>query len=431
MMSLKNILVRSELPCLIIPHIRYVKPSNHSNQDHGPRLLSNITKKTSEFYSIFLNKVVKFKAIPRQKGFKNGVNQSIMAALKSTSQKYLGAKGFIVFIAFISAFIPLSTDLYLPALPHMAENFGAAPGLVNLTLVLFFVFYALGTLIWGPLSDKYGRKRILITGLTIYVAASILCALSMSIIQLIIYRVIQAIGSGAVIATGTAIVKDTYDGKKRLAVLAVVQSMVMIAPIVAPVIGAQLLNFTSWRGVFGVLALIGFLAFLGGLAMEETLGPKERGNCLSSNRPIGGRPEGLRIQGLLTDFLPHRHPFDGLCINLIIYLPEWVWYKRTGFQFLFCRQCGICGYWTAIIDSTGAAVAISADNHGLLYSHCPERDCGLHRRPSQPLVICRGNNPGDLSQWRHSPPEHPPDVGACPAGYRIGFLAHQFYLYPF
>ncbi|OLN29815.1 Membrane transport protein [Desulfosporosinus metallidurans] len=87
-------------------------------------------------------------------------------------QRYLGEKGLIVLIAFLSAFIPLSTDLYLPALPRMAENFKAAPSLINLTLILFFLFYAAGTLVWGPLSDKYGRKRILVIGLVLYTVAS-------------------------------------------------------------------------------------------------------------------------------------------------------------------------------------------------------------------------------------------------------------------
>lgn len=198
------------------------------------------------------------------------------------SQKYLGEKGLLVLIAFLSAFIPLSTDLYLPALPRMAENFMAAPSLINLTLILFFIFYAGGSLFWGPLSDKYGRKRILLIGLVIYTIASTLCAFSGDVYQLIVFRIIQAIASGAATAVAQAIVKDSYVGRKRVSVLAIVTSMTMIAPIVAPVLGALILRFTSWRGVFFVLAAIGLLITLAVIAMEETIDQRSTGSILQS-----------------------------------------------------------------------------------------------------------------------------------------------------
>ncbi|MDQ7094426.1 multidrug effflux MFS transporter [Desulfosporosinus sp. PR] len=197
-------------------------------------------------------------------------------------QKYLGEKGFLTLIGFLSAFIPLSTDLYLPALPRMAENFQVSPGLINLTLILFFLFYAAGSLFWGPLSDKYGRRRILLIGLVLYTLASALCALAGNVYQLIGFRVIQAIASGAATAVGQAVVKDSYGGRKRVSVLALVSSMTMISPIVAPVLGALLLRFTSWRGVFAALAVIGFLITIAGFAMEETIEERYSGGILQS-----------------------------------------------------------------------------------------------------------------------------------------------------
>jgi MFS transporter, DHA1 family, multidrug resistance protein len=221
---------------------------------------------------------------------------------KQKRQKYLGEKGLIILIAFLSAFIPLSTDLYLPALPRMAKNFHVSIGLLNLTIILFFVFYAVGALFWGPLSDKYGRKRILISGLVIYTAGGILCATAGNIHLLIACRVLQAIGTGAVTTVATAIVKDVYVGRKRVSILAVVQSMAMAAPITAPILGAFILTFTSWRGVFWTLTLTGLLALSGAIAMEETIGQRYTGNILQSISRLGAVLKNPGFTSLLITF---------------------------------------------------------------------------------------------------------------------------------
>jgi len=185
-------------------------------------------------------------------------------------QKYLGENGLIGLIAFLSAFVPLSTDLYLPALPGMAKFFGVSTDLANLTLILFFVFFAAGTLFWGPQSDKYGRRPILLVSLSIYSLASFLCAGSVDIYQLILFRILQALGGSGAFAVATAIIKDVYDSKNRETILALVQSMVLISPMAAPVLGALLLRITSWRGVFLILGGIGLLALAGSMALQET-----------------------------------------------------------------------------------------------------------------------------------------------------------------
>ncbi|WP_449241579.1 multidrug effflux MFS transporter [Desulfoscipio gibsoniae] len=208
-------------------------------------------------------------------------------AKSGRKQKYLGEKGMIVFIAFLSAFIPLSTDLYLPALPGMAEYFNAPVNMVNLTLILFFVFFSIGTLIWGPLSDKYGRKPVLMAGLIIYTIASVLCAYAGDIYQLITFRVFQAAGGSAAGAVAMAMVKDVYDGRKREVVLSVVHSMVVLAPAVAPVVGAFLLSFTSWRGSFWFLAGAGILALAGCVALEETIGKRYTGTIWKTMGRLG------------------------------------------------------------------------------------------------------------------------------------------------
>jgi DHA1 family bicyclomycin/chloramphenicol resistance-like MFS transporter len=191
--------------------------------------------------------------------------------MDQAKQKFLGAKGLVILIALLSAFVPLSTDLYLPALPGMSAYFKVGAERTNLTLTAFFVFYALGTLVWGPLSDRYGRKPVLLAGLGLYVVGSIFCALMWNVNGLVLCRIFQAIGGSASGTVATAIVKDAYSGKKRESVLAIVQSMTTISPAIAPVLGALLLKVLSWRGIFWTLAGIGVVALVCSLLFEESI----------------------------------------------------------------------------------------------------------------------------------------------------------------
>ncbi len=204
-----------------------------------------------------------------------------------THQKYLGARGLVVLIALLSAFVPLSTDLYLPALPGMSAYFNASADQINLTLSAFFVFYAIGTLFWGPLSDRFGRRPVLLVGLSVYVIASALCANAWSVGTLIFFRALQAAGGSAAGAVATAVVKDVYSGRKRESILAIVQSMVLISPAVAPILGAFLLTVTSWRGVFWILTGVGVVALLGSLMFEETVVLRTNGMVVESITRLG------------------------------------------------------------------------------------------------------------------------------------------------
>lgn len=217
-------------------------------------------------------------------------------------QKALGKKGLVALITFLSAFSPMTTDLYLPSLPGLSDYFNAPVNLVNLTLILFFVFYSAGMLFWGPLSDKYGRKPALIAGMVIYTAASLLCASAGDVYQLIIYRVLQAVGGSSATAVSTAIVKDVYGGRKRESILALVQSMVFIAPAVAPVLGAAMLLFTTWRGVFWILAGAGLLALAGSLALEETIGKRYHGTIMQTLGRLGAVLKNPGFSSLLLIF---------------------------------------------------------------------------------------------------------------------------------
>lgn len=213
------------------------------------------------------------------------------------NQKYLGTLGFIIFIGFLSAFVPLSTDLYLPALPSMVDTFKTSEGVLNLTITFFFVFYALGMLFWGPLSDKYGRKRILTIGMIIYFIGSFLCANSNNIYLLICFRIIQAIGSGSAVSVATAMMKDVYTGKKLVSMLATVQSIAMTAPVISPVIGAFILRFTSWEGIFWILSFVSIIAIIGSILLQETLKSYNKGSILKvlDNLRIVGKNPGFAV----------------------------------------------------------------------------------------------------------------------------------------
>ena len=191
-------------------------------------------------------------------------------------QKYLGKTGLVLFITLMNMFIPLSTDLYLPALPSMSEVLGVPTTLTNLTLVAFFFFYAVGTLFWGPMSDKYGRRKILIVGSAIYASASMVCAMAPTVYVLIGARVVQGIGAGAITAVSMALIKDCFSGKQRETILAIVQTVAGLAPMLAPVVGAILLLFTDWRGSFQVLTIAGLACLLLSVLYQETLPADEK-----------------------------------------------------------------------------------------------------------------------------------------------------------
>lgn len=191
-------------------------------------------------------------------------------------QKYLSIAAMIAYITFINMFIPLSTDLYLPALPEMGNYFSASEFLVGMTLTIFFFVFAISMVLFGPLSDKYGRRPILIFGAAIYTAASFACAEAASIYSLLAGRFLQAVGSGATITVATALIKDCFRGAVMRKILAITQALGVIAPMVAPLIGGILLTFTDWRGSFYLLTALGAINLSVAFLFCETLPERKR-----------------------------------------------------------------------------------------------------------------------------------------------------------
>lgn len=183
----------------------------------------------------------------------------------------------ILIIGALSAFGPLSIDMYLPALPSLARALSGPAWQVQLTLTACLLGLATGQLVAGPLSDTLGRRRPLLVGLATYAAASLACAFAPSVPVLIGLRLVQGAAGAAGIVISRAVVRDLYEGHALAQFLALTMVVNGLAPILAPILGAQILHVTTWRGVFVVLGVIGVgLLALAALGLPETLTESRR-----------------------------------------------------------------------------------------------------------------------------------------------------------
>ncbi|MFD5451357.1 multidrug effflux MFS transporter [Streptomyces sp. NPDC003470] len=195
----------------------------------------------------------------------------------------------------LTATPPLAMDMYLPALPEVTESLRAPAATVQLTLTACLAGMALGQLVVGPMSDKWGRRRPLLVGLAVYVVATALCAVAPTVELLVAVRLAQGLAGAAAIVIARAVVRDLYDGVAMARFFSTLMLISGVAPVVAPLIGGQILRVTDWRGVFAVLTVVGVL--LGGVVwarLPETLPVSER--------HAGGVGDTLRsMRGLLAD----------------------------------------------------------------------------------------------------------------------------------
>jgi MFS transporter, DHA1 family, multidrug resistance protein len=180
-------------------------------------------------------------------------------------------KKIIGLLALLSAFPPLSTDMYLAAIPLLVKDWQESLVTVNLTLVCFFVSYCVFLLIYGPVSDRFGRKPPLLAGIGLYVVACIFCAMAGNITTMIIARSVQGAGAAAATAMAFAICKDLFEGNIRQRILVQIGIIVAAAPMMAPIIGGWVIKLYSWRLVFVIQALMGLVALFGVYRMPESL----------------------------------------------------------------------------------------------------------------------------------------------------------------
>jgi DHA1 family bicyclomycin/chloramphenicol resistance-like MFS transporter len=243
---------------------------------------------------------------------------------------------------------PLTIDLYLPALPTITREMLTSESAVQLTLTGTLLGLAIGQLLIGPLSDTLGRRVPLLMGTSLHVLSSVLCLVAPNIAVLGGLRVLQGLGTAAGAVVAMAIVRDLYSGRAAATLLSRLMLVMGAAPVIAPTLGGWLLQVTSWRGLFAVLALYGLLmVLLAARALRETL-PVER------RRP-GSLPGTLRTyRGLLRD-----RTFVGLVIVAGLSMSAIMSYV-SGASFVFQGQFGLDEQQFGLLFGAGAIWLIAA-----------------------------------------------------------------------
>ncbi|MGF6757326.1 Bcr/CflA family multidrug efflux MFS transporter [Paraburkholderia sp. GAS42] len=182
----------------------------------------------------------------------------------------------ILLLGALAACGPISIDMYLPSLPSIAHAFAVSAGAAQSTLTSFMLGFSMGMLLYGPLSDSFGRRPVLLGGIVMYVLASVACALSFSIGSLMTFRFVQALGAGAASVLARAIARDAHEPTEAARVLSMLAIVTSIGPLLAPLIGGQLLLLGGWRVVFIALTTFGTVcAVMAFLRVPETW-PREK-----------------------------------------------------------------------------------------------------------------------------------------------------------
>jgi DHA1 family bicyclomycin/chloramphenicol resistance-like MFS transporter len=197
--------------------------------------------------------------------------------VSSSSNTQLAVLWMIFMLGMLSALGPLSIDMYLPALPNLANDLNSNTSLAQFSLTACLFGLALGQLVAGPISDVHGRRGPLLIGMALYVLASLLCVFAPTILALIVMRFIQGLAGSAGIVISRAMARDLYSGAEMTRFFAMLMFVNGVAPILAPIFGGQILQITSWRGVFVVLVAVGTLILLAVyFGLGETLPEKLR-----------------------------------------------------------------------------------------------------------------------------------------------------------
>ncbi|WP_163849577.1 multidrug effflux MFS transporter [Pseudooceanicola aestuarii] len=190
---------------------------------------------------------------------------------------------------------PAAIDMYLPALPDLARDFGATEAAVQATLSSYFLAFGLAQVIYGPMADAMGRKAPLMLGMGIFLIGSVGALLSGTLGALIAWRFVQGLGGAALMAVPRAVIRDRYTGAEATRLMAMIMLVISVSPMLAPLAGSLVLAFAEWRAIFGVLVALAVLSLgLTAFVLPETLTPQKR-------RPFSLAAMGRGVRRLVTD----------------------------------------------------------------------------------------------------------------------------------
>lgn len=201
-------------------------------------------------------------------------------------------------LSLLMGFASISTDVYLPAMPAMGRSLHADAGMIELTISGYLVGFSLGQLLWGPISDRYGRRPSVAIGLVLFVIGSAGCALSGSALTIIGWRIVQAVGACASVALSRAMVRDLYEGNRAAQMMSTLIAVMAIAPLIGPLAGGQIVSLWGWRAIFWTLVGIGLVTLAALFTIPETL-PVARRNRESFGRALLRYGKLLRYRRIL------------------------------------------------------------------------------------------------------------------------------------
>ena len=196
----------------------------------------------------------------------------------SSNHHPMGFPEFVIVIASIMALNPLAMDMMLPALPNIASTFHIeAANRPQMVLSTFLIGFGVGQFVMGPLSDRFGRRPVLVDGMALYCIASVLAITASSFEMLLLARVLEGLGTSATRVIATSIVRDCYAGRRMASVMSLAMMVFIAVPVIAPSFGQAVMLLTQWRGIFVVLTVYGILALIwSALRMPETLAVADR-----------------------------------------------------------------------------------------------------------------------------------------------------------
>ena len=201
-------------------------------------------------------------------------------------------------LSLLMGFSSISTDLYLPAMPEMGRSLHADAGMIEWTISGYLIGFSLGQLLWGRVSDRYGRRISVAVGLVLFVIGSAGCALSPDAPAMIGWRIVQALGAYASVALSRAMVRDLYEGNRAAQMLSTLITVMAVAPLVGPLVGGQIIALAGWRAIFWTLVAIGLIMLAALFTIPETL-PAVRRNQEPVGRAMIRYGELLRHRRLL------------------------------------------------------------------------------------------------------------------------------------